>query len=107
MKHVIAAMGTLSAVVIAAGCGATEPHHRAVRPARAPDLVGVNLDDAEEQLGRLDIPYRVVTPDGEEVWVEHFWTVCDQTPAAGAKARTVELDVDRDCDDYDDEDEDW
>jgi len=70
----------------------------ASRPAASvPDLYGANLDDAEERLDSLGIDYSVDSGD-EEVLVEHFWTVCDQSPGPGVQARAVTLTVEHSCD---------
>ena len=59
-----------------------------------PDLVGKNLDDAEEQLDEVGIGYTVVPEGDDEVIVEHLWTVCDQSSGADG---VVELDVAHIC----------
>jgi hypothetical protein len=63
-----------------------------------PDLYDENLDEAEEQLDELGIAYTVDSGDDEVVF-EHLWTVCDQWPEPGGRARVVELTVEHVCDD--------
>jgi beta-lactam-binding protein with PASTA domain len=63
-----------------------------------PDVVGLSLEQAEEQLDRADIGYSEESLNGETVVVESLWTVCDQSPVGGEPGSSVELYVSHDCD---------
>jgi len=90
----------LAVVVLLAGCGGTTPTR--VPPAAPtsllPDVVGLSLEDADEVLDQHGIGHSAETYDGDVPLIKHFWEVCEQEPEGGAKARFVELYVDRDCD---------
>lgn len=83
---------------IAAGCSEERDHPAPAKPAAVtiPDLVGDDLDSAQERLGSLGIDYSVDSGD-EAVLVEHLWEVCSQYPSAGTKARFVTLTVKHSC----------
>jgi len=84
---------------LAAGCGAAENRAKAKPNAvTVPDVIGENLDSAEEELDAAGIGYSVDSGD-DEVLVEHLWEVCYQDPRAGARARFVTLTVEHFCDD--------
>lgn len=81
--------GAVAAVFAVAGCGDARPlpaSHRSV-----PDVVGENLEDAEELLEERGFQVQAVSVDGDPILVESFWTICDQSPAGGGRGRTVEL----------------
>jgi beta-lactam-binding protein with PASTA domain len=62
-----------------------------------PDVIGEDLDEAEEELDAAGVAYSV--EDGEEEpIVEHLWEVCGETPLPGTRTDFVELYVARDCD---------
>ncbi len=64
-----------------------------------PDVVGMSLDDAEEELDGLGIPYEVQPREGGTPRVEHLWEICYQSPQPGQLASSVRLYVRRlDCD---------
>ena len=96
------AMLIVPLALIVSGCADEE---RGERPASTtpittpavPDLVGDDLDSAEERLDSLGIAYSVDSGD-DEVLVEHLWQVCYQDPDAGARARYVTLTVEHFCD---------
>lgn len=70
-----------------------------------PDVVGLRLNAAEHELGKGGLEYYVYSDD--EVIIRSNWTVCDQYPAPGERARNAEvtLYVDRfSCDREDDDD---
>jgi hypothetical protein len=101
MRYVIA-MLIVPLALIVSGCAEEE---RGERPPAAqttvptvPDLVGQNLDSAEEQLDSRGLGYSVDSGD-DEVFFEHLWEVCYQEPDGGAHARYVTLTVEHDCDD--------
>jgi hypothetical protein len=100
MRYVTALIG-LSFALCLVGCG---EERKPAKPASAtavpasPDLQGTNLDEAEERLDSLGIGYSVDSGDDEVVF-EHLWTVCDQWPEPGERARVVELTVEHVCDD--------
>jgi beta-lactam-binding protein with PASTA domain len=62
-----------------------------------PDVIGENLDEAEEDLDAAGVGYSVEAGDEEPI-VEHLWEVCGETPAPGTRTDFVELYVARDCD---------
>lgn len=70
-------------------------------PSRAvPDVTGLRLDIAEEELAGRGLE-AYVYPEGEVI-VRSNWTVCDQYPEPGDLADEVELYVDHfSCDDDD------
>jgi beta-lactam-binding protein with PASTA domain len=68
------------------------------RSCTVPDVVGESLEDAEDDLRRAGIDFSVDSLDGDPVVVDSFWTVCDQSPPAGAAPQTVRLEVARDDD---------
>ena len=84
---------------IAAGCGEERDHRTPASPAAVtvPDVIGENLDSAEEELDAAGIGYSVDSGD-DEVLVEHLWEVCYQDPRAGARARFVTLTIEHSCD---------
>ena len=90
----------LSCTLCVTACGEERRNERpAARPAVAtvPDLYDANLDDAEERLDALGIPYTVDSGDDEVVF-EHLWTVCQQWPEPGTLApRVVQLTVEHVC----------
>jgi hypothetical protein len=100
MRYAAALLG-LSCALCVTACGEERRHGSpATRTAAAavPDLYHENLDEAEEHLDRLGIAYTVDSGDDEVVF-EHLWTVCDQRPEPGERARVVELTVEHVCDD--------
>ena len=60
-----------------------------------PNLVGMNLEEAEDELDGRGIPYYVEPRDGGTPRVEHLWTVCSQIPGPGQRASAVRLYVGR------------
>jgi len=62
--------------------------------AGVPDVTGLGLEDADDELEQAGVSWRAETPDGEAVLVKHLWMVCDQERGPG---RSVVLYVDRDC----------
>jgi PASTA domain len=100
MRYAAALIGLFCALCVTA-CGEERrdesPATRAT-PATVPDLYDENLDDAEERLDELGISYTVDSGDDEVVF-EHLWTVCDQWPEPGSRARVVQLTVEHVCDD--------
>ena len=70
-----------------------------------PNVVGLRLDAAERELGRRGLEYYVYADD--KVIIRTNWTVCDQYPAPGDRAKNIEVElyVDRfSCDREDDDD---
>jgi beta-lactam-binding protein with PASTA domain len=68
------------------------------QPPVMPDVTGLSLADASDELDGLGIAHDVETYDDDDVpFVEHLWEVCYQDPSPGARASYVELYVDRDC----------
>ena len=99
MRYAAVLLGVSFALCVTA-CGEERRHGSpALRPvATVPDLYDENLDEAEERLDELGISYTVDSGDDEVVF-EHLWTVCDQWPEPGERARVVELTVEHVCDD--------
>ena len=89
------ALGAFAAALAVTGCG------EAGSPATTqnlPDLVGWNLDEAEETLDARGIAYSVETPDGDTPLIDHLWSVCSQTPSAGTYTTSVTLYAEHSCD---------
>jgi beta-lactam-binding protein with PASTA domain len=64
-----------------------------------PDVTGISLEDAEEELEGLGIPYVVHPREKGTPRVERLWQVCYQSPPSGVRASSVRLYVRRiDCD---------
>jgi PASTA domain/RDD family len=86
-------------------CKQSPPAHRiassvllvVARSCSVPDVVGESLDDAEDQLEQSGIDVQEHSLDDEPILVESLWTVCGQSPAAGASVRPVDLYVSHDC----------
>jgi beta-lactam-binding protein with PASTA domain len=75
---------------------------RPVRRGRVPDLVGLRLDAAEEDLARRGLEYYVDA--GNEVLVRRDWTVCGQYPEPGDRAAEIDLYVEHfGCEEEDDD----
>jgi beta-lactam-binding protein with PASTA domain len=86
-------------LVVARSCPPNSPRRE------VPDVVGLRLDAAEEELGRRGLEYYLY--GDENVIIRSNWTVCDQSPAPGGRADDVEvaLYVDRfSCDSEEDDD---
>jgi hypothetical protein len=64
-----------------------------------PDVVGLPLAEAEDELQRSGFDADEQSESGDPVIVESAWTVCDQSPSAlsPSSSRTVELYVAHDC----------
>jgi len=56
-----------------------------------PNVVGLRLDAAEEELGRRGLEYYVYADD--KVIIRSNWTVCDQSPAPGGRVDDVEVEL--------------
>ena len=100
MRYAAALIG-LSCALFVTACREERRHESPAARATAatvPDLYDENLDEAEEQLDALGIAYTVDSGDDEVVF-EDLWTVCDQWPEPGERARVVELTVEHVCDD--------
>jgi beta-lactam-binding protein with PASTA domain len=63
-----------------------------------PDVTGLSLEHADEELDRLGIAHDAETYDDDVPLIEHPWEVCYQDPSPGELGSYVELYVDRDCD---------
>ena len=66
-------------------------------PPVVPDVTGLSLEDANDELDELGIAHDVETYDSDVPLVEHLWEVCSQDPAPGERGSYVELYVARDC----------
>jgi beta-lactam-binding protein with PASTA domain len=86
-------------LVVARSCPESPPSRG------VPDVVGFRLDAAEHELGKRGLEYYVYSDD--EVIIRSNWTVCDQYPTPGERARNVdvELYVDRFSCEWEDDDD--
>ena len=82
-------------LIVERACPSVPPVHAGV----VPDIEYESLDEAEAELRSAGLGYEVNADD--EILVRSNWQVCDQDPAPGEWARSVELYVDKDCDDWD------
>ena len=73
---------------------------RACPSGAVPDVEGMGLEDARDELEADGFAVVVRADDGGEIFVERLWTVCDQLPAPGKRGQSVRLDVAHDCWDY-------
>ena len=80
-------------LVVERECPTTEPP----LPPVVPDVTGLNLEDANDELDRLGIAHDAETYDDDVPLIEHLWEVCYQDPSPGERGSYVELSVDRDC----------
>jgi beta-lactam-binding protein with PASTA domain len=71
---------------------------RPPQPPVVPDVSGLSLEDANDELDDLGIGHDAETYDDDVPLVEHLWEVCGQDPGPGGRASYVELYVARDCD---------
>src|SRR6266496_3391473 len=99
MRNGPVALTALALLLPAAGCATTDqpsPPSRtpspsaspsASPPPRMPDLVGRNLQDAQDALQAADIAFfsrsHDVTSAHRHQILDRDWKVCDQTPRAG------------------------
>src|SRR5919199_5925863 len=81
----------LAVAVAAAGCGGAREAHV------VPDVRGQRLDRAERLLGDQKLDWTERGADGLGVLVRSNWTVCEQRPAPGKLAGSVELSVGKTC----------
>jgi hypothetical protein len=80
------------AVLACAACGS-----RAVEPKPVPDLVGMNLQQAEDELDSRGLGHDAVGGGTFGIVVRSNWQVCRQVPVAGKKAKAVTLHLARGC----------
>jgi PASTA domain len=106
MRYTLLAI--LALLPAAAGCGGeTTPASDApVRPRVVPYVTGMRLDEAKRELARRHLVARVHDEGFGDVVVESSWTVCDQWPYEGERARSVDLYVEHFCDEEEYEDDD-
>lgn len=86
-------------------CEQSPPPHRiastvlltVARSCDVPYVVGQSLDDAEDELHDRGIDVEEIGLDGEPIVLESMWTVCRQSPPAGAPVQPTELYVSHDC----------
>jgi hypothetical protein len=79
----------LTAAFVAGGCGGTAN--------RVPDVEGDRLDVAQETLDDAGLGYEVIGGGALGVVVRSNWRVCEQRPAPGKRAKSVDLHVARSC----------
>ena len=75
-----------------AGCGSGTS-----KPKRVPNVVGMNLQAAEERLDGRGLEYEAVGGGTFGIVVRSRWAVCRQAPAAGKRSVRVTLYVARTC----------
>jgi PASTA domain len=90
------AVGAFAAAFLLTGCG--EERDLSAPSPIVPDVVGWNLDDAQETLATQGLRYAVQIPGGSAPLIDHLWWVCSQQPPAGAQARLVTLYAEHTCD---------
>jgi hypothetical protein len=105
MRYGLALSAVVLIALLAGGCGGEAN--------RVPQVEGKRLDVAQELLDDAEVGYEVIGGGALGVLVRSNWEVCEQRPAAGTKAKTVDLVVARSCADpleddfdYDDDDDD-
>lgn len=81
----------MAVVVLVAACGDATAH-------RVPRVVGADLDKAESTLDRAGLDHDTEGGGLFGIVERSNWVVCEQRPAAGAKATSVTLIVERECD---------
>jgi beta-lactam-binding protein with PASTA domain len=84
-------------LVVSRSCPAVPPP--SARPPVVPALEYEELDDAREEASEAGVDVVVHDEGAGPVLVESNWTVCSQYPAPGERAWTVDLYVERFCDD--------
>jgi beta-lactam-binding protein with PASTA domain len=86
-------LGRTVKLVVERECPAARP-----QPPFVPEVTGLSLEDATDELDGLGIAHDAETYDDDVPLVEHLWEVCSQDPTPGARGSYVELYVDRNCD---------
>jgi beta-lactam-binding protein with PASTA domain len=76
--------------LLIAACGAGDPHP-------VPNVTGKRLDVAVNRLEDVGLEYDLLGGGTFGVVVKANWYVCEQHPAGGSRASSVELVVDRSC----------
>jgi hypothetical protein len=101
-------LAILALLPAAAGCGGeTAPaQDEPLRPRVVPYVTGLPLDEAKRELTRRRLVARVYDEVFGPVLEESNWTVCDQWPYEGERARSVDLYVEHFCDEEEYEDDD-
>jgi hypothetical protein len=84
----------IALIALLVGCGGNGP----VAPKRVPNVRGERLDYAEAKLEARGLQWEEIGGGVFGVVVRSHWYVEDQIPAAGKKATTVKLFVERDDD---------
>jgi beta-lactam-binding protein with PASTA domain len=80
----------LGLLLTGAACGST-------RTAAVPDVIGNQLNAAEDTLDAAGLRYRTVGGGTFGILVRSRWTVCRQSPAPKTRAKSVTLFVARSC----------
>lgn len=110
MRYKACACSVTLAAFFAGGCGGDNerPSDVSVTPAERviPSVTGMSLADARRLLDRRGVGHEVVDEGLGPVLAEENWTVCEQWPEAGQRARSVELYVEHFCDEYEEDDDD-
>ena len=88
------AVATKVTLVVARACDRPSPGRTAV----VPDVEYESLDAAEAQLAKAGLGWKVESD--RPIFDRSDWEVCDQNPGPGEWAKSVELYVDRSCDDW-------
>jgi hypothetical protein len=76
--------------LLAASCGGSDPHS-------VPNVTGQRLDLAVDQLEDDGLEYELLGGGTFGVVVKSNWYVCEQRPAGGSRASSVDLVVARSC----------
>jgi beta-lactam-binding protein with PASTA domain len=76
--------------LVIAACGGQDSHS-------VPNVTGKRLDVAVERLESVGLEYDLLGGGTFGVVVKANWYVCEQHPAGGSRASSVELVVDRSC----------
>jgi PASTA domain len=89
MRYQYWSISLAAAAALAGGCGGTAN--------RVPDVEGQRLDLAQERLDDAGLGYEVIGGGALGVVVRSNWQVCEQRPAPGKRAKSVDLHVARSC----------
>lgn len=87
MRYQLLTVSMLAAAGLAGGCGGSAN--------RVPDVEGDRLDVAQQRLDEAGLDYELI--GGAPRRNRSSWRVCDQRPAPGKRAESVELQVARSC----------
>jgi beta-lactam-binding protein with PASTA domain len=89
MRYVVA-LPLIALLLLAASCGGQDPHG-------VPNVTGQRLDIAVDRLEDEGLEYELLGGGTFGVVVKSNWYVCEQQPAGGSRASSVDLIVGRSC----------